>query len=60
MVSRWKWQELYSKYIARSFEKTVTATTLGQSGQVLQKLSQLMVLWVGASLVLRGELTEAN
>ena len=57
MVSRWKWQELYSKYIARSFEKTVTATTLGQSGQVLQKLSQLMVLWVGASLVLRGELT---
>ena len=57
MVSRWKWQERYSKYIARSFEKTITGTALGQTGQILQKLSQLMVLWVGASLVLKGELT---
>jgi subfamily B ATP-binding cassette protein HlyB/CyaB len=57
MVSRWKWQERYSRYIARTFEKTVTATALNETGQVLQKLSQLMVLWVGASLVLKGELT---
>ena len=57
MVSRWKWQERYSKYISRSFEKTITGTALGQTGQVLQKLSQLMVLWVGASLVLSGDLT---
>ena len=57
MVSRWKWQERYSAYISRSFEKTITATALGQTGQVLQKISQLMVLWVGASLVLNGELT---
>ena len=57
LVSRWKWQELYSKYISRTFEKTITATAVNQLGQVLQKLSQLMVLWVGATLVLRGELT---
>ena len=57
IVSRWKWQERYSRYIARTFEKTITATALGQTGQVLQKLSQLMVLWVGASLVLSGDLT---
>ena len=57
MVSRWKWQERYSNYISRSFEKTITGTALGQTGQILQKLSQLMVLWVGASLVLSGELT---
>lgn len=57
MVSRWKWQERYSNYISRSFEKTITGTALGQTGQVLQKLSQLMVLWVGASLVLTGDLT---
>ena len=57
IVSRWKWQERYSKYISRTFEKTITGTALGQTGQVLQKLSQLMVLWVGASLVLKGELT---
>jgi ATP-binding cassette subfamily B protein len=57
MVSRWKWQDFYSKYIARSFEKTITGTFLNETSQVLQKLSQLLVLWVGASLVLKGELT---
>ncbi len=57
MVSRWKWQELYAKYISRTFEKTVTGTFLNESSSVLQKLSQLLVLWVGATLVLKGELT---
>lgn len=57
MVSRWKWQELYAKYISRTFEKTITGTFLNESSSVLQKLSQLLVLWVGATLVLKGELT---
>ncbi len=56
-ISRWKWQQLYSKYIARSFERTVSGTTIGQISQVLQKISQLLVLWVGATLVLKGQLT---
>lgn len=57
MVSRWKWQDLYSKYISRSFEKTITSTALTETSQTLQKLSQLLVLWVGASLVLNGEMS---
>ena len=57
MVSRWKWQDFYSKYIARTFEKTITGTFLNETSQVLQKLSQLLVLWVGASMVLQGDLT---
>ncbi len=57
MVSRWKWQEFYSRYISRSFEKTITGTALTETSQMLQKLSQLLVLWVGASLVLQGQLT---
>ena len=57
MVSRWKWQNFYSKFISRTFDKTLTGTALTQSSQVLQKLSQLLVLWVGASLVLDGQLT---
>jgi ATP-binding cassette subfamily B protein len=56
-VSRWRWQEFYSQYIARTFEKTITATALNQTSQVLQKISQLMVLWIGASMVLSGDLT---
>lgn len=57
MISRWKWQGLYSKYISRSFEKTITGTALTETSQVLQKLSQLLVLWVGATLVLKGEMS---
>jgi len=56
-ITRWKWQELYSAYISRTFEKTISLTTLSQISQVLQQLSQLLVLWVGASLVLKGNLT---
>ena len=55
--TRWKWQELYSKYINRNFEKTITGTSLVQTSQVLQKISQLFVLWVGARMVLEGSLT---
>ncbi len=57
MISRWKWQDFYSRYIARTFEKTVTGTALTETSQVLQKLSQLLVLWVGATLVLKGEMS---
>lgn len=57
MVSRWKWQEFYSRYIARTFEKTITGTAINQVGSVMQQLSQLLVLWVGAAQVLNGELT---
>ena len=57
MVSRFSWQELYATYINRSFEKTISGTVLSQTSQVLQKLSQLLVLWIGATLVLSGDLT---
>ena len=56
-VSRWKWQELYVGYISRTFERIITSTALNQTSTVLQQLSQLMVLWIGASLVLAGKLT---
>ena len=57
MVSRWRWQRLYSKFISLTFAQTITGTALNQTSQVLQKISQLMVLWIGASLVLSGDLT---
>ncbi len=56
-ISRWKWQELYGGYISRTFEKTITSTALNQTSNVLQQLSQLLVLWIGAGLVLKGQLT---
>ncbi len=56
-ISRWRWQEFYSKYISRNFEKLISGTILIQTGQILQKISQLLVLWVGSTLVLSGKLT---
>ena len=56
-VSRWKWQELYSQYISKTFQKTLTGTALSETSKVLQQLSQLLVLWIGASLVLKGQLS---
>ena len=57
MVSRYTWQERYSEYISSTFEKTISGTVLSQTSQVLQKISQLLVLWIGATLVLSGDLT---
>ena len=56
-VSRWKWQEFYSQYISKTFQKTITGTVLNETSKVLQQLSQLLVLWVGASLVLKGQMS---
>ena len=57
IISRWKWQKLYNKYISRTFEKTITTTSLGEVSKVLQQLSQLFVLWIGAAQVLAGDMT---
>ena len=52
-----KWQKNYSKYIGRSFQKNILGSSLNESSQFLQKVSQLFVLWVGASMVIDGKLT---
>ncbi len=55
--SKLKWQKLYERFINKSFEKTLTGTIFLQSSQVLQKISQILVLWFGASMVLQGYLS---
>ena len=55
LTSRWKWQELYTKYINRSFEKTLTGTTLIEASQVLQKISNYLFYGLEQVLFLRGK-----
>ena len=55
--SRWRWQQLYGGQIASGFRNVVTSTAAGSATQFLEQLSGLLVLWVGASLVLKGEMT---
>ena len=55
--SRWRWQQLYGGQIQSGFRNVVTSTAAGSTSQFLEQLSGLVVLWVGASLVLKGQLS---
>ena len=55
--SRWKWQERYSRYVSAGFNAVITSTTAGAMSSFLNKLSGLLLLWVGAGLVLQQQLT---
>ena len=56
-LTRFKWENFYKKYIKYSFDKIVTSSFIQQSSSFLQKISQLVVLWIGAKYVLEGKLT---
>jgi len=55
--SRWTWQNLYSQYVAAGFKTVITSTTAGGVSNFLNQLSSLLLLWVGAALVLKGQIT---
>jgi HlyB family type I secretion system ABC transporter len=55
--SRWNWQTRYSKYISSSFRNVITSNTAGSLSNFLNKISSLLLLWVGAYLVLKQEIT---
>jgi ATP-binding cassette subfamily B protein len=55
--SRFSWQERYAKFVSAGFKTVITSTLANSTSQFLNKLSSLLVLWVGAYLVLQGELT---
>ncbi|ACK71968.1 cyclic nucleotide-regulated ABC bacteriocin/lantibiotic exporter [Gloeothece citriformis PCC 7424] len=55
--SRWQWQERYARYVSAGFNTVITSTFASSLSNFFNKLSGLLVLWVGAYLVLEGELT---
>ncbi len=55
--TRWKWQERYAEYVSAGFKNVLTSTTANSTSNFLNKLSALLVLWVGAYLVLKQDLT---
>jgi ATP-binding cassette subfamily B protein len=55
--SRFSWQERYARFVAAGFKTVLTSTLANSASNFLNKLSSLLVLWVGAYLVLKGELT---
>ena len=57
LKSRWEWQRRYARYISDGFKTVVTSTTAQSTSQFLNQLSNLLLLWVGAYLVLDNKLT---
>jgi ATP-binding cassette, subfamily B, bacterial HlyB/CyaB len=57
LKSRWKWQERYARYVSESFKAVTISTTAGSISSFLNKLSGLLLLWVGAGLVIKGDLS---
>ncbi|ELR97182.1 peptidase domain-containing ABC transporter [Gloeocapsa sp. PCC 73106] len=55
--ARWQWQEYYARYVDTGFNTVITSTLAGSMSNFLNKLSALLVLWVGAYLVLEGKLS---
>jgi ATP-binding cassette, subfamily B, bacterial HlyB/CyaB len=57
LKSRWQWQEKYAKFVNAGFKTVMTSTWASSISNFLNQLSGLLLLWVGAHLVLKGELT---
>ena len=55
--SRWKWQDLYTDFVAEGFDNILLGTTANTFAGFLNKLSSLLVIWGGAALVVGGDLT---
>ena len=54
---RWSWQRSFSGFMAESFRSLLIGTSAGTVGAFLNQLTGLLTLWVGAYLVIKGELT---
>ncbi|QNG28539.1 peptidase domain-containing ABC transporter [Synechococcus sp. LTW-R] len=57
LPSEWRWEQLYGGQIQAGFRNTVTSTAAGSASQFLEQISGLLVIWIGATLVLKGQLT---
>ncbi|MDP6310466.1 MAG: ABC transporter transmembrane domain-containing protein, partial [Prochlorococcaceae cyanobacterium ETNP14_MAG_4] len=54
---RWRWQQRHARTISAGFRTSLIGATSGAIGGFFQQVGGLAVLWVGAYLVLKGDLT---
>lgn len=52
-----KWESLLANYIKASFKSNILAGNANAIGQMIQKVFDIAVLWMGAHLVISGELS---
>ena len=56
-ASRDRWEGLFARYIRTSFKASTTQNISGNIADFLTKFSSLLILWFGATLVIKQELT---
>jgi len=54
---RWRWQKRYSSFMSETFRTLLIGVSTGTVGGFLSQLTGLLTLWVGAYLVIKGDLT---
>lgn len=52
-----KWEDITAKYIKSSFDVSILSGTANTIGQLIQKASSLLLLWMGASLVIQNKIS---
>jgi subfamily B ATP-binding cassette protein HlyB/CyaB len=55
--SQRRWEEQLSGYIRASFRAANLSNIAGQTASFINKLTTLLILWIGARLVINGELS---
>lgn len=55
--SRWEWQKRYAGFMSAGFHAVLTSTAMNSATTLLSRLGDLAVLWYGAVLVIKGQMT---
>ncbi len=55
--SRWEWQKRYAGFVSSGFHAVLTATAMNSATNILSRLGDLSILWYGATLVIKGDMT---
>ena len=57
LTARWKWQDRYKYFVSEGFKSTALGSSAGEVGNFLNQVSSLLVLWIGMTMILKGEFT---
>lgn len=56
-LSQKRWEDQLAKYVNASFKTSILAGTAGSIGQCIQRVTDLIILWIGARMVIDGQMT---
>ncbi|MCF7790749.1 MAG: type I secretion system permease/ATPase [Victivallales bacterium] len=55
--SQKKWEEVLAQYVKSGFKLAKLSGIAGSSGQMIQRISDVAILWMGAMLVIKGDMS---